>query len=106
MVGDPDSLNPLFSYVERQIDLTQLYCETLVGLDDANHLVPLLARQVPSRANGGVSPDGKTLVYHLRRGVRFADAVPFTSKDVAFTFHAIIDPRNPVGRPRSLYSSH
>ena len=96
MIGDPDSLNPLFSYVERQIDLTQLYCETLVGLDDRNRLVPLLAAQVPSQANGGVSPDRKTIVYHLRRGVRFADGVELTSKDVAFTYRAVLDPRNPV----------
>lgn len=96
MINDPDSLNPLFSYVERWIDLTQLYCETLVGLNDRNRLVPLLATQVPSEANGGISPDGKTIVYHLRRGVRFADGVELTSKDVAFTYRAIMDPRNPV----------
>lgn len=96
MVSDPDSLNPLLGYVERQIDLSQLYCETLVGLDDRNRLIPLLALQVPSRANGGVSADGKTIVYHLRRGVRFADGVELTSKDVAFTYRAIIDPRNPT----------
>ena len=96
MVGDPDSLNPLFSYVERQIDLTQLYCETLVGLDDRNRLAPLLATVVPSQSNGGISPDRKTIVYHLRHGVRFADGVELTSKDVAFTYRAVLDPRNPV----------
>jgi peptide/nickel transport system substrate-binding protein len=96
MVSDPDSLNPLFSFVQRQIDLSQLYCETLVGLDDRNRIVPLLAAQVPSRANGGISSDGRTIVYHLRRGVRFADGIELTSKDIAFTYHAILDPRNPV----------
>ena len=96
MLGDPDSLNPLFSYVERQIDLGQLYCETLVTLNDRNQIVPMLALQVPSRGNGGISADGKTLVYHLRHGVRFADGVELTSKDVAFTYRAILDPRNPV----------
>lgn len=96
MVNDPDSLNPLFSYVERQIDLSQLYCETLVTLNDSNRIVPLLATQVPSQTNGGTSPDGKTIVYRLRRGVRFADGVELTSKDVAFTYRAILDPRNPV----------
>ena len=96
MTGDPNSLNPLFSYVQRQIDLGQLYCETLVGLDDRNNIVPVLAAQVPSRANGGISPDGRTITYRLRRGVRFADGVELTSKDVAFTYRAILDPRNPV----------
>ncbi|HKU82081.1 MAG TPA: peptide ABC transporter substrate-binding protein [Candidatus Tumulicola sp.] len=96
LVNDPPSLNPLFEYVERQIDLTQLYCETLVGLDAHNRLVPLLATQVPSAANGGISRDGRTIVYHLRHDARFADGVPLTSKDVAFTYRAILDPRNPV----------
>jgi peptide/nickel transport system substrate-binding protein len=96
MVNDPTSLNPLFGYIERQIDLGQLYCETLVGLDDRNRLIPLLASQVPSQANGGIAKDGTTITYHLRRGVRFADGVQLTSKDVAFTYRAILDPRNPV----------
>ena len=32
----------------------------------------------------------------MRRGVRFADGRELTSADVAFTFRAIVDPRNPV----------
>ncbi|MGA8534691.1 MAG: peptide ABC transporter substrate-binding protein [Candidatus Tumulicola sp.] len=96
MVNDPTSLNPLFGYIQRQIDLGQLYCETLVGLDDHNRLIPLLASPVPSQENGGISPDGTTITYHLRRGVRFADGVELTSKDVAFTYRAVLDPRNPV----------
>ncbi len=96
MINDPNSLNPLFGYVQRQIDLGQLYCETLVGLDDRNRIVPLLATHVPSRANGEISRDGRTIIYRLRHGVRFADGVELTSKDVAFTYHAILDPRNPV----------
>ena len=62
----------------------------------ANRLVPVLITRIPTRANGDISPDGRTIVYHLRRGVRFADGKPLTSADVAFTFAAIVDPRNPV----------
>jgi peptide/nickel transport system substrate-binding protein len=72
--------HPLFGYIQRQIDLGQLYCETLVGLDNRNRLVPLLASQVPSQANGGIARDGATITYHLRRGVRFADGVELTSR--------------------------
>jgi len=96
MVSDPDSLNPLFSFVQRQIDLGQLYCEPLVTLDGANRIVPLLVTRIPSQRDGGISRDGKTITYHLRHSVRFADGVELTSKDVAFTYHAILDPRNPV----------
>src|SRR5579884_2937726 len=96
ILNDPTSLNPLFGYYQRQIDIGNLYCETLVGIDSKNRVVPLLAARVPSRENGDISPDGLTITYHLRRDARFADGVPVTSSDVAFTYRAILDPRNPV----------
>lgn len=61
---------------------------------DGKAYVPILATRVPSRANGDISADGKTITYHLRRGVRWHDGAPFTSADVAFTFGAIVNPKN------------
>jgi peptide/nickel transport system substrate-binding protein len=95
-VSDPRSLNPLFDTAQNDIDISQLYLESLVGLSPHNTLIPLLANPVPSRANGGISADGMTIVYHLRPEARFADGVPVTSKDVDFTLRALLDPRNPV----------
>ena len=94
--NDPPSLNPLFEFDQPDIDLTQLYAEPLVGLSPANELVPVVASRVPSVQNGDISRDGRTTTYHLRRDERFADGAPLTSKDVAFTYRAILDPRNPV----------
>ena len=34
--------------------------------------------------------------YHLRGGVRWHDGVPFTSRDVAFSWRAVMSPRNNV----------
>lgn len=93
---DPTSLNPLLAHDQTTIGYDLLVTETLVGLSASNKLVPILVTRVPSSANGDISPDGKTIVYHLRRGVRFADGTELTSRDVAFTFHAILDPHNPV----------
>ncbi|HVA34519.1 MAG TPA: peptide ABC transporter substrate-binding protein [Candidatus Baltobacteraceae bacterium] len=93
---DPSSLNPLLAHDQDTIGYDLLVTQTLVGLSAANRLEPVLVTAVPSRANGGISPDGRTIVYHLRRNVRFADGMPLTSADVAFTYRAIVDPRNPV----------
>ncbi|HTX58685.1 MAG TPA: peptide ABC transporter substrate-binding protein [Verrucomicrobiae bacterium] len=93
---DPASLNPLLAHDQDTIGYDLLVTQTLVGLDARNRLVPVLIERLPTRANGGISPDGTRIVYHLRRGVRFADGVPLTSADVAFTYRAILDPRNPV----------
>jgi peptide/nickel transport system substrate-binding protein len=93
--ADPSSLNPLLAHDQVTIGFDLLFVQTLVGVDAANRLVPVLITRVPTRANGDISRDGRTIVYHLRRGVRFADGKPLTSADVAFTFAAIVDPRNP-----------
>ena len=91
---DPTSLSPLVAFAQDQIALDQLWCQTLVGLDERNRFVPILASRIPSRANGDISADGLRITYHLRREVRFADGVPFTSADVAFTYRAIFEPAN------------
>lgn len=94
--ADPTSLNPLLAHDQDTIGYDLLVTQTLIGLSTGNRLTPELVTRVPSRANGDVSPDGKRIVYHLRPDVRFADGVAFTSRDVAFTYRAIVDPRNPV----------
>lgn len=95
-LGTIYTLNPIIAFGQRLIDLTQLYTQPLVGIGSDDRPIPVLCDEVPSVQNGGISRDGLTITYHLRRGVRFADGVPFTSRDVAFTYRAIVDPRNPV----------
>ncbi|MGE5283926.1 MAG: peptide-binding protein [Actinomycetota bacterium] len=43
-----------------------------------------------------VSPDGKRITFHLRKGVKWQDGAPFTSDDVMFTYRRMIDPRTPT----------
>lgn len=60
-------------------------------------LVPEIVRVVPTRTNGGISADGRTVTYRLRDDVRWQDGVPLTARDVVFTVHAILNPKNNVG---------
>jgi peptide/nickel transport system substrate-binding protein len=92
--GDPGSLVPFLAVDQEILALDALFCQTLVGLSADNRDVPILVTRIPSRSNGDISPDGTRITYHLRRGVRFADGVEMTSADVAFTYHAVFDPRN------------
>ena len=59
-------------------------------------MIPELATEVPTTANGGISRDGRTITYHLRHGVRWQDGETFSADDVIFTWHAIMNPRNAV----------
>lgn len=92
--GDPASLVPFIAIDQEVIAVDTLFCQTLVGLSADNRTIPILVTRIPSRANGDISPDGTRITYRLRRDARFADGVPLTSADVAFTYRAIFDPRN------------
>jgi peptide/nickel transport system substrate-binding protein len=105
LAADPASLNPLFidpdsASVEAQ--LARLSFEPFVDVDARGRAVPELLARIPSRHNGGISADGRTIVYHLRKGVRWSDGRPVTSADVLYTLQAILDPANPV-RSREGY---
>ena len=99
IAADPANLNPLFAHPDAgNVDqtLAHLAFEPFYDLDPAGRTVPELVTDVPSVSNGGLSADGRTIVYHLRPGLRWSDGVPLTAKDVLFTLHAILDPANPV----------
>jgi peptide/nickel transport system substrate-binding protein len=56
--------------------------------------IPCLVKEVPSRENGLLSADLKTLTYNLLDDVVWSDGQPFTAKDVVFTWKWIVDPKN------------
>jgi peptide/nickel transport system substrate-binding protein len=68
----------------------------LVKWDRNNKPFPELATEIPSQQNGGVSKDGLTITYHLRKGVKWSDGAAFTADDVVWTYHAIMNPANNV----------
>jgi peptide/nickel transport system substrate-binding protein len=100
---DPDTLSPIIGNYQIDFDLAMFWGGFLFNFDDRNHLVPELATVEPTLANGGIARDGRTITYHLRRGVRWHDGAPFTADDVIFTWHAIMNPRTNVG-DRTAYA--
>jgi peptide/nickel transport system substrate-binding protein len=93
---DPHSLNPVLAQNDDEHQLARLMFDLLLDIDDKGRLIPDLALAVPTVANGGVSADGRTIVYHLRHGVQWHDGAPFTSRDVRFTWLSIVDRANDV----------
>jgi peptide/nickel transport system substrate-binding protein len=95
-LGEPDNLNPLIGNQQIDSDLSMLWSGYFYNLDDRNQFVPELATEFPTLSNGGISRDGRTIVYHLRKGVKWQDGAPFTADDVVFTWRAIMSDRNNV----------
>lgn len=96
LYAEPTSLNPLLATNTAEEFLSNLAFDSLVTLDQTGKDVPDLAAQVPTLQNGGISKDGLTITYHLRRGVKWQDGAPFTSADVKFSWQAVMNPNNNV----------
>ena len=97
---EPASLNPALENGTSSTEWGELLFQYLVKYDDRGRLIGDAATEAPTLRNGGISRDGLTITYHLRPGLRFADGVPLTAKDCAYSIDAINDPAN---SPQSRY---
>lgn len=88
---EPDTLNPYISQMLQSVNCANLFMSGLTTVNDRMEVVPALAERVPSAENGGISEDGKTITYKLRKGVKWSDGKPFTSADVAYTQSVLTD---------------
>jgi len=93
---EPNTLVRMFSNQSSADDVTALLYEPFFRYDDRERPVPALATTFPTIANGLISKDGLRVTFPLRAGVRWSDGAPVTSADVIFTWHAIVDGKNPV----------
>jgi len=93
---EPRSLNPAFENGASSTEWGELLFQYMVKYDDKGVLVPDAATAVPTLANGGIAPDGRTVTYHLRKGLRFADGAPLTARDCVFSIDAILNTKNNV----------
>jgi len=93
---DITGLNQVLSQQAVVGDLSQLTMAWLFRWDKENRPLPELATVVPSKQNGGISGDGKTITYRLRKNVRWSDGEPFDASDVKFSFEVMNNKANNV----------
>ena len=88
----PTLLNPHFASGTKDQIASRVFYEPLAGWDKEGNLIPQLAAEVPSKANGGLSEDGTTVTWKLKKDVKWHDGKPFTADDVVFTWEYAADP--------------
>lgn len=93
---EPRSLNPALENGTSSTEWSMLIFSYLVKYDEEGSLIPDIATEVPTLQNGGISADGKTITYHIRKGIRFADGTPLTAADAAWSIDAVNNPKNNV----------
>lgn len=95
-VQEPDSLSPLYTTMWFSGILTDLWLVGLWTFDDDLEPVPMLAQEIPTAENGGISEDSRTITVQLREDATWSDGTPVTADDFVFTYDMIMDDRNTV----------
>lgn len=93
---EPQSLNTALENGQSATEWSELLFSYLVKFNDKGQLIGDVAKDVPTPSNHGISTDGKTIVYHLRHAVRFADGTRLTARDCVYSIQAIQNPANNV----------
>lgn len=86
-IGEVTSLDPAFPYDNSSQGLILNVYDTLIGFDGSrlDKFTPMLATKVPTVENKGLSRDGLTYRFTLRKGVTFHDGTPMTAEDARYS---------------------
>lgn len=87
----PTLLNPHFATGTKDQDGSRLFYEPLASWDVDGHLNPILAAEIPSIKNGGLSADAKTVTWKLKPGIKWHDGKPVTADDLVFNWQYASD---------------
>ena len=88
----PTLLNPHFAVGTKDQEGSRIFYEPLAGWDSEGNLVPMLAEEIPDIENGGLSHDGMSVTWKLKKDVKWHDGQAFTADDVVFNWEYAADP--------------
>jgi len=90
----PTILNPHLSTGFKDSEASRITLEPLASFNAQGKLIPFLAQNIPSRENGQVAADGKSVTWRLKPQLRWSDGAPFTATDVVSTYEFINNPQS------------
>jgi peptide/nickel transport system substrate-binding protein len=99
-IGSVETLDPAKVYDNAGAAKLYTIYQNLIFFKDpyTDQFSPILATEVPSVENGGISADGKTYTFTIRKGVKFHEGGDLTPEDVVYSFkRAMIS--DPAGGP-------
>src|SRR5919106_2295194 len=87
----PTIANVHLSTGTKDNDASRVVHEPLASFNRDGDMVPILAEEIPNSDNGGLSRDGTSVTWRLKKGVVWHDGQPFTADDVIFTWEYAAD---------------
>lgn len=89
----PSIMNPYLSSGTKDLEASSIVIEPLARYNPKGEMIPYLAADIPTVANGGVSKDLKSITWKLKPGLKWSDGSAVTSADVVFTGEYCMDPK-------------
>lgn len=100
---EPNSLNGYYSNQTFTLWVSEMINPGPWLYDDKSQPNLELVSEYPTVENGDISKDGLSYTYKIRSGAKWSDGQPVTSKDIEFTWKAIMNDKNTGIISRSGY---
>lgn len=91
---EPATLNQYLAVAAIVRQVADATTAGLTTLDADGNFQPVLAAELPTLENGGVSEDYLTVTWTLRPDLLWSDGEPLTSDDIKFTWEAVSNPES------------
>ncbi len=90
--GEPSSLDPQLATALPEFSVIRQVLQGLLGFNPELGLEPVVATQVPTVENGGISADGLVYTFRLREDATWTDGENVTAGDFAYAIKRLLDP--------------
>ena len=90
--GEPATIDPNRASWSRERTVIMQVFQGLLGFNQDLTLKPVVAREIPSVGNGGISADGKTYTFKLRPEVTWSDGKKVTANDFEYSIKRLLSP--------------
>jgi oligopeptide transport system substrate-binding protein len=92
LAGEPNLIDPSrMSWTNESTVIKQVFVG-LLGFNADLTLKPVVAKEIPTVANKGISADGKTYTFNLKSNVTWSDGKKVTAKDFEYSIKRMLSP--------------
>lgn len=90
--GEPKTIDPQLTNQASEISVTRALFSGLFSYNEDLEVIPNLAVEMPSIANGGISEDGLIYTIKLNPDAMWSDGQPVTAQDFVYSMKRALDP--------------
>ena len=91
--GEPSTLDPQRASTLPEFSVIRQVFQGLLGFKPDLTLEPIVAAELPTVDNGGISDDGLVYTFKLRDDVTWSDGEKLTAADFVYALKRLLDPQ-------------